>query len=85
MQSLDIVLSGNGCVTLGRSTTLSEPLLPSSRGGDCLDQLGILLKGRFWLSGSGWGLRFCIPNTLQGDATAAGLPTTLEEQGLGAL
>lgn len=27
-QILDIVLSGNGCVTLGRSATLSEPLSP---------------------------------------------------------
>lgn len=60
VQILDIVLSENGCVTLGWSTALSDPFPPSSQGEADLDHLGLLLTSRFWLSKSGRGPRFWV-------------------------
>ena len=44
MQILDIVLSGNGCVTLGRSTTLSELLSPIFARRELSGPTGHLVK-----------------------------------------
>lgn len=55
VQILDIVLSENGCVTLGGSPVVSDPFPPSSQGEAGLDHLGLLLTGRFWFSKSGKG------------------------------
>lgn len=76
----DIVLSGNCCVTLGRSPALSEPLSPIFTRKHPLYHLSILLKGRFWFSGFGWGPRFCTSDVLQGDARAAGSQTSLGDK-----
>jgi len=79
-QILDIVLSGNGCVTLGGIPALSEPLSPMCTRRHPLHHLGIRLKGRFWFSGFGGVPRFCISDTLQGNAKAAVSDSTLRNK-----